>query len=115
MNEKLTTHAVLAALAHHVGAANGIRGDLLTAEITGQPIGDLAAERQLRDVVVQLRNDGHHVCAHPARGYFIAANDEELIATCDFLLERAMTSLKQIAAMKRISLPDLRGQLHLPT
>jgi hypothetical protein len=31
-----------------------------------------------------------------------------------FLYHRAMTSLKQVAAMKRVSLPDFRGQLNLP-
>ena len=115
MSLPLTAAAVLAALAHHIGAANGVRVDLLVCEITGNPVHDAVAERQLRNVVVQLRLEGHHVCAHPARGYFLAANAEELDATCTFLYERAMTTLTQIAAMKRISLPDLRGQLHLPT
>jgi hypothetical protein len=37
------------------------------------------------------------------------------VSTCNFLYDRAMTSLRQIATMRRVSLPDLRGQLHLPT
>jgi hypothetical protein len=115
MSVAITPDKVLTALAHHIGAHNGVRGDLLVVEITGDPTHDAVAERQLREIVVQLRLEGHHVCAHPSRGYFLAATPEELDATCDFLYERAMTTLKQIAAMKRISLPDLRGQLHLPT
>lgn len=106
---------VLQALSRHIGSANGARVDQLVAEITGLPGHDSGAERELREAVVRLRLDGHHVCAHPATGYYLAATPEELDAACAFLYERAMTTLTQIAAMKRVSLPDLRGQLKLPT
>lgn len=112
MNE-ITSAAVLDALARHIGAGNGVTGEKLVAEIVGHA--DPYAERHLREIVVRLRLEGAHICAHPTRGYFMAATAEELDATCIFLYERAMTTLTQIAAMKRISLPDLRGQLHLPT
>ena len=109
----LTTANVLAALARHIGAGQGIRGDRLVAEILGEH--DAAAERHLRQVVTTLRLEGHHVCARPETGYFLAATAEELDETIEFLYDRALASLSQIARMKRISLPDLRGQLHLPT
>lgn len=109
----LTIARVLAALARHIGRDNGVRGDRLVVEILGSH--DPASERSLRQIVTELRLQGHHVCATPEHGYFLAASAEELDATCLFLHERAMASLKQIAAMKRISVPDLRGQLHLPT
>lgn len=112
MNE-ITSAAVLGALSRHIGAANGVTGERLVAEILGHV--DAYSERHLREIVVRLRLEGQHVCAHPTRGYFMAATADELDATCIFLYERAMTTLTQIAAMKRISLPDLRGQLHLPT
>lgn len=73
------------------------------------------SERQVRKIIESLRMKGHHICAHPSTGYYLAASPEELDRTCLFLHERAMTSLKQVAAMKRVSLPDLRGQLNLPT
>lgn len=111
----ITAAAVLQALSRHIGRANGARVDQLVAEITGVPGSNGAAERQLREAVVTLRLDGHHVCAHPESGYYLASTPDELDATCTFLYERAMTTLQQIAAMKRISLPDLRGQLKLPT
>ena len=110
----ITTDTVLAALSRHIGAANGVRADALVAEITGD-LSSAQAERDLRQAVVKLRDAGHHVCALPAGGYYLAANDAELDASCEFLYQRAMTTLRQIAAMKRVSLPDLRGQLHLPT
>lgn len=115
----LSTATVLKVLSRHIGRENGATAEQLARELSGSavPLQSLTTvlTRQLREAVVQLRLEGHHVCATPENGYFLAANAEELDATCIFLHERAMTSLKQIAAMKRISLPDLRGQLHLPT
>jgi hypothetical protein len=110
-----TQDDVLTALRHHIGEDNGVTAASLVAEMTGRASNDAFAERLLRAHVTALREEGHHICAHPARGYFIAATDEELQETCEYLYSRAMTSLKQVAAMKRVSLPDLRGQLHLPT
>jgi hypothetical protein len=109
--------AVLAALSRHIGRENGATAEQLAREVTEHHMRYPASvlTRQLREAVVQLRLEGHHVCATPENGYFLAASAEELDATCLFLHERAMTTLRQIAAMKRISLPDLRGQLHLPT
>lgn len=104
----------LAALARHIGAANGVTADQLAYEILHQQPHE-AELRALREAVVYLRLEGHHVCAHPSAGYYVAESAEELDDTCAFLYERAMTSLKQVAAMKRVSLPDLRGQLKLPT
>lgn len=110
----LTSAAVLSALSHHIGVGNGVHSDLLVHEILGH-FGGAAYERRLRQIVTALRLEGHHVCAHPLHGYFIAATPEELDATCAFLYERALASLTQISRMKQVSLPDLRGQLHLPT
>lgn len=110
----LTSAAVLRALSRHIGIDNGVRSDLLVHEIIGH-FGGAAHERRLRQIVTELRLEGHHVCAHPLNGYFIAKTPEELDATCAFLYERALASLTQISRMKKVSLPDLRGQLHLPT
>lgn len=122
MRSELTATAVLQALSRHIGAKNGAHAVTLAAEAVGEIGEEILTElegsyymRQLREIVVQLRLDGHHICATPEDGYFMAATPEELDRTCLFLHERAMTTLKQIAAMKRVSLPDLKGQLHLPT
>lgn len=112
---RLSKAAVLQALSRHIGEAAAAHARSLVAEILGDPSHDPVAERELRAAIVELRLEGHHVCGHPSSGYYIAATAEELDGTCTFLYERAMTTLTQIAAMKRISLPDLRGQLHLPT
>jgi hypothetical protein len=110
----ITRDALLVALRNHIGRKNGVTVTALAREVLGtEPSrGD---ERIVRKLVVELRREGHHVCAHPANGYYLAANADELADTIAFLRERAMSSLEQIAAMKHVSLPDLFGQLHLPT
>jgi hypothetical protein len=114
----LTRERLLVVLAEHIGAERGVTIGRLVDEMVGQSLGraeHASAERNVRELVVQLRLAGHHVCSHPSTGYYMAATPEELDAACSFLYDRAMTSLSQVAAMKRVSLPDLRGQLHLPT
>lgn len=113
--KRIAVPAALQALSRHIGREAAVHARELVAEILGDPTPDPVAERELREAIVSLRLEGHHVCGHPSSGYYMAASAEELDGTCTFLYERAMTTLTQIAAMKRISLPDLRGQLHLPT
>ena len=111
---EITPEHVLKVLSRHIGRTQGLHVGELVFELT-YTASNAALERQVREAVTALRIQGHHVCGHPATGYFIAAMPEDLDATCEFLYDRAMTSLKQVAAMKRVSLPDLRGQLRLPT
>lgn len=99
---------VLSVLARRVGVANGIH------------VADLAAicqlaEREVRKAVSELREEGVAVCAQPATGYFIAGTPEELEESCQFLRGRAMHSLRLESRLRNIPLPDLLGQLHLPT
>lgn len=112
---QITASAVLTELQHHIGADNGIHVRELVQRITGQLHATEALERKVREIVTELRMDGQHVCGHPSSGYYMAATPQELQATCEFLYQRAMTGLKQVSRMQNVSLPDLRGQLHLPT
>lgn len=109
-SRELTPAAVLAAL--QIGQAHGKTAEQLVLGITGRQCS--AHERRLRQVIEALRVAGHCICAHPQHGYYLAATDDELDRTCSFLLERAMTSLRQVSAMRRVAMPDLRGQLGLP-
>ena len=112
MSDHLTRDDVLWALRRHIGSENGASAKALVGEIRGMTTpGD---ERALRHQIEELRRDGHHICGHPSTGYFIARDEAELVRTCGYLYARAMTSLQQVAAMRRVSLPDLRGQLRLP-
>lgn len=109
---EITPEAVLAALQQRVGKANGITATALVIYLAD--ITSAAAERKLRACIEQLRGQGHPICATPGDGYFMAANDGELAQTCEFLRGRALTSLRQENAMRRIALPELAGQLGLP-
>lgn len=108
----LNRESVLWALAMRKGEQNGVRGCDLVREICGDT--SAAQERRLRKVIEELRTQGEHICGEPAHGYYMAANDAELLGTVAFLHDRAMTSLRQAAAMQRVALPDLKGQLRLP-
>jgi hypothetical protein len=114
----ITADRVLLVLSNHIGRDKGISITELAARcdqefwLEGAPN---ASERHVRKLIEQLRSQGQHICAHPQTGYYMAATPEELDRTCLFLHERAMTSLRQVAAMKKVSVPDLRGQLNLPT
>lgn len=113
----ITKNNLLAALSRHIGKTRGVHIAELVREVAraaGLPLEEVQ-ERRVRQLIEELRREGEHICAHPASGYYMAASAQELDDTCLFLYERAMTSLTQISAMKKVSLPDLRGQLHLPT
>lgn len=86
----------------------------------GAPVGTLAfhldiAERDVRKLVTELRLDGIAVCGTPKTGYYIAETAEELQQTVDFLTHRALHSLTLASRMSRIPLPELVGQLRIPT
>lgn len=114
MDDVITRDALLATLRHHIGRSRGVTVTALGRELLGSEP-SRGHERLIRRLVVELRCEGHHICAHPVDGYYLAETSEELDQTIAFLRDRAMASLEQIAAMKRIALPDLFGQLHLPT
>lgn len=99
---------LLTILSRHTGRDNGIAADTL-AEMLG------VAARQVRTHVSALRSEGVAVCGTPETGYYIAANAEELEETCNFLRHRAMHSLTLESRLRNIPMPDLLGQLHVPT
>jgi hypothetical protein len=108
----ITPEAVLHALVRRVGAANGISAVDLAHQITGHVCA--ASQRRLRQVIEQLRLEGHAICATPDAGYHLAANAEDLNRTCAFLVKRMASTARQVAAMKRVAMPDLYGQFGLP-
>lgn len=112
---QITPAQVLTELSHHIGQANGIHVRSLVARITGQLINSEALDRKLRQIVTDLRMDGAHICGHPATGYYMAESPEELEHTLQFLRSRALSSLTLESRMRRISMPELIGQLNLPT
>ena len=97
-----------ALLSRQIGKGNGVTASALAAALG-------TTTRAVRHLVTELREEGTAVCGHPATGYFIAANSEELEATCAFLRSRAMHSLKLESTLRHVPLTDLLGQLRLKT
>lgn len=103
-----TKHDVLAVLCLHVGAENSISGNALAKKVG-------INARRLRHLTDELIDDGIGLCSHPSRGYYIAQTDKEIEHTCEFHRSRAMHELRKVSRLQKIPLPDLIGQLHLPT
>lgn len=105
--------AVLRVLEQHVGASNGIHVRELVQRATESVCTTAAQERSARSAIAQLRLAGHCICGQPDKGYYIAATPEELERTCQYLRGRALTSLAIEARMRKVSMPELLGQLVL--
>ncbi len=108
----MTHTQFLMIMQNHIGADKGVTAKALVAELT--QAGIAINEREMRHTIEELRLSGHHICAHPALGYFMAETPAELDQTCKYLVDLSMASLKQVSAMKRVSVPDLYGQLRIP-
>lgn len=93
---------------NHIGKANAISGEDLARALGTNP-------RQLRHMTDALIEDGIALCSHPANGYWIAQNAAELEACCQFHRQRALHELAKEAKLRKLTLPDLLGQLHLKT
>ena len=106
---------VQAELQHHIGKANGIHVRELVQRVTGQLVTTEPMERRVRAIVQELRMGGAHVCGHPNTGYFMAESAEELEETLQFLRSRSLGTLTLESRMRRVSLLDLLGQIHLKT
>lgn len=98
----------ISVMQNHIGKANAISGEDL-ARILG------ISPREMRKMTDAVIEDGIALCSHPANGYWIAINAEELEATCQFHRQRALHELAKEAKLRKMSLPDLLGQLHLRT
>lgn len=93
---------------NHIGKANAISGEDLARCLGTSP-------REMRKMTDTVIAEGIALCSHPANGYWIAANPIELEATCQFHRSRALHELAKEAKLRKLTLPDLLGQLHLRT
>lgn len=102
---------VLAVLTRHKGRDQGIHMRGLVKTVTNSLQSGDVVERKVREIIQQLRLQGHPICGHPASGYFLADSQQELDDTCTFLLARVDTTVQQIAAMLKVNAPDLHSLL----
>lgn len=108
MESSMTTKTTLLnLLSRHQGCENGISAKALATDLGVPP-------RQLRRLISRCRDeDGLAICGHPNTGYFMATTANDLAASCEFLEHRALHSLRLLSRMKKVSLPELLGQLKL--
>jgi len=98
------------------GPDDCIRMAELFVRVTGShiiPMKRYDQTRFIRTIVKELREEGCPIGnkAGNAGGYFWASNDEELKNTIENFHHRAMSSLKQEAALRRISFNQLLLEL----
>ena len=101
----------------HVGPDKKIGMGELYSEVFDRPwdhrINDT---RKLRDLVTEMRAQGQPVMSdssHTNGGYWIAASASEVNAWCERSKIKALSILKRLASVKKISLPEFLGQMQL--
>ena len=106
----LPTHDQLLAILSkdHIGRDKAISGAALAARIG-------CKVRTIRALVLKLRENAVAVCGRPETGYYIAETAEEVDATCKLLEAHGIHQLAVAARMRKTTLPELLGQLHLNT
>jgi len=91
--------------------------DKLYEQVWGRPVSHRINDtRDLRFAVARLRRLGWPICSSCSRrrpGYYLARHGEELERFCQRLTARGLKSLSQAAALRRLGLPELLGQLAL--
>jgi biotin operon repressor len=92
--------------AAHKGRSCGIKVEALARKVN-------VSQRDVRQAVSDLREDGVPVAATPATGYYIAQTADEVDECCQFLRRRAMHSLRLESRLRKVALPELLGQISL--
>jgi hypothetical protein len=108
---KIDAQQLIDLLRAQTGPRNGLRVTDLAQRLTGQS--NQATWRNIRSVIKGLRMQGLPICGHPSKGYYWAESAADLEATIAFLRERAMSSLAQIAKLRRVAIPLMEGQMEL--
>jgi hypothetical protein len=109
---EIIPETVLPVLQCHQGAEAGVSVGQLVEEVTGEE-STPGLERQMRQVMVELRLKGMPACATPDHGYFWGITAEEVRETARHLSKRSITGLMQASKMSGIGLTTLAGQLEL--
>lgn len=108
---------VMTVLAGHVGRENAIGMAELHEAVSGEQVEHrINHTRGLREVIDGLWWQGEWICStsdryHP--GYYLARDAAEFAAFLKRRKDRDLKSLAKTAAMQRLALPELLGQMKL--
>lgn len=98
--------ALINTMAQHQGRERGISADRLAFIL-------LVTPRRLRRLISAARTQGIAICGTPTTGYYMPVTDDELDEACNFLMHRALHSLRLMSLMRKVAMPTLVGQLLL--
>lgn len=108
---------ILEELTKHVGRTRALGMGELYRIVFGKGWANRINDtRDLRILIRELRRKGQPICSTSGRqggGYYLASAGSELNDYCTRLRVRALKILNQEARIRRISLPDLVGQIHI--
>ncbi len=109
---------VRAILERHQGPDDCVNMFELFHAVTGLPVipgRKINQTRPIRSLVEQLRREGCPIALRsgPNGGYFWARNDEELQSTITWFHDRAMSSLRQEAVLKRMEPAEVVKQYEI--
>lgn len=98
--------ALINTMSLHQGRDKGVSAEQLAWTLAVSP-------RRLRRLISAARTQGIAICGTPGSGYYMPVTDDELDEACNFLLHRALHSLKLMSLMRKVAMPTLVGQLLL--
>ena len=102
---------------HHIGRQRAIGMGELFEDVFGRPWQNRINDtRALRHLITEARREGDPICSDTSSsggGYFYAAASSELEEFCALFRRRAIRSLMTESRIRKISLPELLGQMQL--
>lgn len=108
---------LLKILARHVGRARAVGMGELFQQVFDLPVAHRINDtRRLRELVTKLRLEGTAICSVVSQsggGYYLASAGSELDDYCSRLRKKALKELAQEALLRRLTLPELVGQISL--
>ena len=104
-------------LSRHIGKPNAISMVKLYKAVYGkEPKDHISGTRQLRKLITELRREGAAICSTTEKdggGYYLASAGSELEEYCKRLRKRALKALSIEAKLRKVTLPELVGQIKL--
>jgi hypothetical protein len=94
-----------------IGACKGEAAALRRRNLCEQ-LAHIADERRIRKTIEHLRREGVPICS-TARGYFMAADAQDLAKSMEYSDSYALSILTRTAKQRKITMLDLLGQLKL--
>jgi len=108
---------LLAVLSRHIGKARAISmAELYRLVFEKEPKDKITGTREIRQIITELRKEGVPICSSTEQtggGYYLASVGSDLEVYCKKLRQRALRALAMEAKLRRLTLPQLIGQIQL--